>query len=150
MKQMIVCIGLFGIMCSAYADDNIATLRGEVSIARQSQAPRIEQVEDNDIKRKRNYPMQPPTIPHNIDEYQVDLFTNKCLSCHSRRRAEQSGASMVSVTHYVDRNGNFLAEMSPRRYFCNQCHVTQVETGPLVENTFEDVDLILRRVGKEL
>ncbi len=150
MKQMIVCIGLFGIMCSAYADDNIATLRGEVSIARQSQAPRIEQVEDNDIKRKRNYPMQPPTIPHNIDEYQVDLFTNKCLSCHSRRRAEQSGASMVSVTHYVDRNGNFLAEMSPRRYFCNQCHVTQVETGPLVDNTFEDVDLILRRVGKEL
>jgi cytochrome c-type protein NapB len=150
MKQMIVCIGLFGIMCSAYADDNIATLRGEVSIARQSQAPRIEQVEDNDIKRKRNYPMQPPTIPHNIDEYQVDLFTNKCLSCHSRRRAEQSGASMISVTHYVDRNGNFLAEMSPRRYFCNQCHVTQVETGPLVDNTFEDVDLILRRVGKEL
>ena len=150
MKQMIVCIGLFGIMCSAYADDNIATLRGEVSIARQSQAPRIEQVEDNDIKRKRNYPMQPPTIPHNIDEYQVDLFTNKCLSCHSRRRAEQSGASMVSVTHYVDRNGNFLAAMSPRRYFCNQCHVTQVETGPLVDNTFEDVDLILRRVGKEL
>jgi len=57
---------------------------------------------------------------------------------------------MISVTHYVDRNGNFLAEMSPRRYFCNQCHVTQVETGPLVENTFEDVDLILRRVGKEL
>ena len=150
MKQMIVCIGLFGIMYSAHTDDNIATLRGEVSIARQSQAPRIEQVEDNDIKRKRNYPMQPPTIPHNIDEYQVDLFTNKCLSCHSRRRAEQSGASMISVTHYVDRNGNFLAEMSPRRYFCNQCHVTQVESRPLVDNTFEDVDLILRRVGKEL
>jgi len=57
---------------------------------------------------------------------------------------------MVSVTHYVDRNGNFLAAMSPRRYFCNQCHVTQVETRPLVDNTFEDVDLILRRVGKEL
>ena len=57
---------------------------------------------------------------------------------------------MVSVTHYVDRNGNFLAAMSPRRYFCNQCHVTQVETRPLVDNIFEDVDLILRRVGKEL
>ena len=150
MKQMIVCIGLFGIMCSAYADNNIATLRGGVSIAQQPKAPRIEQVEDNDIKRKRNYSMQPPTIPHNIDEYQVDLFTNKCLTCHNRRHTEQSGASMVSVTHYVDRNGNFLAAMSPRRYFCNQCHVTQVESRPLVDNTFEDVDLILRRVGKEL
>jgi len=150
MKQMIVCIGLFGIMYSAHTDDNIATLRGEVSIADQPQAPRMEQVEDNDIKRKRNYPMQPPTIPHKINKYQVDLFTNKCLSCHSRQRAEDSQAPMVSDTHYMDRDGNFLAEVSPRRYFCNQCHVTQVETGPLVDNTFEDVDLILRRVGKEL
>jgi len=137
MKQMIVCIGLFGIMCSAYADDNIATLRGGVSIAQQPKAPRIEQVEDNDIKRKRNYSMQPPTIPHNIDEYQVDLFTNKCLSCHSRQRAEDSQAPMVSDTHYKDRDGKVLAEVSPRRYFCSQCHVIQVEVKPLVDNTFE-------------
>ena len=78
MKQMIVCVGLFGIIYSAHADDNIATLRGEVSITDQPPAPRMEQVEDHDIKRKRNYPMQPPTIPHAIDKYyQVDLFVNK-------------------------------------------------------------------------
>ena len=54
MKQMIVCVGLFGIIYSAHADDNIATLRGEVSITDQPPAPRMEQVEDHDIKRKRN------------------------------------------------------------------------------------------------
>jgi cytochrome c-type protein NapB len=38
----------------------------------------------------------------------------------------------VSVSHYMDRDGNFLAEISPRRYFCEQCHVPQVDAKPLV------------------
>jgi cytochrome c-type protein NapB len=54
---------------------------------------------------------------------------------------------MVSVTHYMDRNTQFLAEVSPRRYFCNQCHVVQTDAKPLVENTFEDVDAILQQQG---
>ena len=99
--------------------------------------------EDADSKRKRNYPMQPPTIPHKTQNYQVDLNSNKCLSCHSRRQVVDSQAPMVSVTHYMDRDGNFLAEVSPRRYFCNQCHVPQQEAKPLVENDFKDVDAIL-------
>ena len=44
---------------------------------------------------------------------------------------------MVSDTHYKDRDGKVLAEVSPRRYFCSQCHVIQVEVKPLVDNTFE-------------
>jgi cytochrome c-type protein NapB len=88
--------------------------------------------------------MQPPTIPHKIDNYRVDLNSNKCLSCHSRRRTEESQAVMISVTHYMDRDGNFLAEVSPRRYFCEQCHVAQTDARPLVDNTFKDVDELLR------
>ena len=41
---------------------------------------------------------------------------------------EESQAPMVSVTHYMDRDGNFLADISARRYFCEQCHV--VANGP--------------------
>lgn len=119
-------------------------MRGEAPIPVEPEPPRMPQVENTDIKRARNYPMQPPTIPHKIDGYQVDLNSNKCLSCHSRRRTEESQAPMVSVTHYMDRDGNFLAEVSPRRYFCNQCHVPQTNARPLVENTFRDVDEILR------
>ena len=48
----------------------------------------------------------------------------------------------------MDRDGNFLAEVSPRRYFCEQCHVVQFDARPLVENRFEDVDEIIKRAAK--
>ena len=51
---------------------------------------------------------------------------------------------MISVTHYMDREGNFLADVSPRRYFCEQCHVTQTVSKPLLENDFVDIDELLR------
>jgi len=126
------------------ADRSTDAMRGDAPITTEAKPPRLPQVENTDIRRARNYPMQPPTIPHKIDSYQVDLNSNKCLSCHSRRRTEESQAPMVSVTHYMDRDGNFLAEVSPRRYFCNQCHVTQTNARPLVGNTFQDIDAVLQ------
>jgi cytochrome c-type protein NapB len=125
------------------ADNNIDRLRG-ADLSVEPKAPRMEQVENKDIRRQRNYPMQPPTIPHKIDGYQIDINSNKCLTCHSRHKVEDSQAPMISVTHYMDRDGNFLAEVSPRRYFCNQCHITQTVAKPLVNNTFQDVDTILK------
>ncbi|MEP5764205.1 MAG: nitrate reductase cytochrome c-type subunit [Halieaceae bacterium] len=120
-----------------------ATLRGS-SLVTEPRPPRMSQVENRDLKRKRAYPMQPPTIPHKIDGYQVDLNVNKCMSCHSRRRTPESQATMISVTHYMDREGNFLANVSPRRYFCEQCHVIQTDAEPLLANEFVDIDEILQ------
>ncbi len=128
----------------AAAERSIDAMRGDSPIAEEAEPPRMPQEDNTDIKRARNYPMQPPIIPHKTDGYQVDLNSNKCLTCHSRRRTEESQAPMVSVTHYMDRDGNFLAEVSPRRYFCNQCHVNQTNARPLIENTFQDIDAILR------
>ena len=51
---------------------------------------------------------------------------------------------MISITHFMDRDGQFLASISPRRYFCNQCHVPQHEVRDPVENTFVDVDSLLQ------
>jgi nitrate reductase (cytochrome), electron transfer subunit len=127
----------------ALAADN--ALRGPTPLDQESKPAPMYTPENKDVKRPRAYSMQPPTIPHKIDSYQVDQYANKCLSCHSRVRTGESQAPMVSVTHYQDRDGNFLAEISPRRYFCGQCHVTQVDAKPLVENMFEDVDEILKR-----
>jgi nitrate reductase (cytochrome), electron transfer subunit len=123
----------------------VDSMRGVTPAAEESTPPNLANTENKDIRRKRAYPMQPPTIPHKTDNYQIDLNVNKCLTCHSRRRSEESQAPMVSVTHYMDRDGNFLAEVSPRRYFCEQCHVVQVEAKPLVENTFQDVDTLLQK-----
>jgi nitrate reductase (cytochrome), electron transfer subunit len=96
----------------------------------------------------RNYPEQPPVIPHPIEGYQLSLATNRCLTCHRRQYTEASGAPMISVTHYMDRAGQMLADVSPRRYFCTQCHVGQTDAQPLVENTFVDMDELVVTPGK--
>jgi cytochrome c-type protein NapB len=83
-------------------------------------------------------PEQPPVIPHAIDGYQITLRTNQCLTCHARQFIEGSGAPMISVTHFMDRDGQILADVTPRRYFCNACHVSQTDAKPLVANTFRD------------
>ena len=121
----------------------IANMRG-AAIDTEPQPPKMARVDNSDIRRKRAYPMQPPTIPHKIENYQVDLNANKCMSCHSRRQTEGSQAPMVSVTHYQDRDGNFLADISARRYFCDQCHVVQTQTSPRLANEFVDIDDLLR------
>jgi len=91
----------------------------------------------------RNYPEQPPTIPHKVRGYQLDKNFNQCLSCHSRSATEASGAPMVSITHFVDREGQTLAAVSPRRYFCVQCHVPQHELEPVKHSRFKSVDQVL-------
>jgi cytochrome c-type protein NapB len=148
MKNLIV-IALASVVFSISslalgADENIATLRGDVPLNVEKTTKPLPAVVNKDIKLKRNYPMQPPIIPHTIRDYTINLNVNKCLSCHSRQRTEESQAPMVSVTHYMNRDGNFLAEVSPRRYFCNQCHVTQADVKPLVDNTFVDMHTLIK------
>lgn len=92
----------------------------------------------DDKRVMRNYPEQPPVIPHSIENYQLTLKTNRCLECHRRQFTEGSGAPMISVTHFMDRNGQVLADVTPRRYFCTACHVQQTDARPLVTNTFTD------------
>ncbi|MGI2259209.1 nitrate reductase cytochrome c-type subunit [Shewanella sp. GXUN23E] len=87
-----------------------------------------------------DYVYQPPLIPHNIRSYEVSLNANKCLSCHSWKNAKEMGATKISVTHYVNREDAVLADVSPRRYFCLQCHVPQADAKPLVKNDFQRVD----------
>jgi cytochrome c-type protein NapB len=115
-------------------------LKGPEPFTRETPAPPMQRQVTDDVRRGRNYPDQPPLIPHSIEGYALDLTANKCLSCHSRKFTEQSQAPMVSVTHYQDRDGNFLGAVSPRRYVCLACHVPQTTAAPLVENRFTDMD----------
>lgn len=134
----------FALFIGLVTADEIATVRGGVPIDAEAAPDPIPLVIDDDIKTRRNYPMQPPLIPHDIRGYEVNLQVNKCMACHARRRTEESQAPMISVTHYMDRDGNFLAEISPRRYFCSQCHVTQTATRVVLENDFKDMDELLQ------
>lgn len=142
-KITVVFISLLVLATASLANDDLATLR-DGPIDKEMEPPKMADVDDRDIKRARSYPMQPPTIPHRIRDYRVDINSNKCLSCHSRKQTAASQAPMVSVTHYMDREGNFLADVSPRRYFCEQCHVVQTNAPSLVGSDFKDIDHLLR------
>jgi cytochrome c-type protein NapB len=54
----------------------------------------------------------------------------------------------VSITHFMDRDGQFLAAVSPRRYFCTECHVPQSDIAAPVANDFVDIDSLLMRSPK--
>lgn len=146
MRHMtIALILLFLSMAVFAAEGDFDALRGNTPLLEERTPEPLYPVENKDLRRARAYPMQPPTIPHKIDNYQVDLNANRCMSCHSRLQVGQSQAPMVSVTHYMDRDGNFLAELSPRRYFCTQCHAPQTDAPLTVENRFIDMGEILRQ-----
>jgi cytochrome c-type protein NapB len=122
---------------------SIDALRRGIPLDREDKPLPLARTENFDIRRKRAYPDQPPTIPHAIDGYQVDRNANRCLLCHSRANADRFQAPMVSVTHFLDREGQVLAAVSPRRYFCTQCHVVQTDAKPLVPSDFRDVDELM-------
>lgn len=113
-------------------------MRGPIALTEEPAPPPFPKIVNDDQRKTRNYPMQPPLIPHQIDNYQVDLRFNKCMDCHGRSRTQESGAPMVSVTHFQDREGNMLGEISPRRYFCTSCHVIQTDARVPVKNNFID------------
>ena len=88
----------------------------------------------------RDFVQQPPLIPHTVKGYNITRNFNKCMDCHAWSRARESGATKVSLTHFRDRDGKELTSVSPRRYFCLQCHVSQSDTKPLVNNTFKPAE----------
>jgi len=124
-----------------------SALRGSTPLDQEGPPPAITPEMNTSEREARNYPEQPPLIPHNTEGYEVSLRANKCLSCHARTRIRESQAPMVSITHFADRDGQFLASISPRRYFCTQCHVPQHNVRVPVENDFVDIDSLLRRGG---
>ena len=87
-------------------------LRGPDPFTRETSAPPMQRQVTDDVRVSRNYPDQPPVIPHSIEGYAMDLNANKCMSCHARKFTEQSQAPMISVTHYQDRAGNTLGGLT--------------------------------------
>lgn len=138
MKNMLLfgAIVLFSFLSLAQAEP-VQSLRGATPIDGAENAPAITQWERDRAPIPRDFVHQPPLIPHTIEGYTVNLKVNKCLTCHSWSNYQQSRATKISQTHFKDRDGNDLSNVSARRYFCTQCHVPQADAQPLVENTFK-------------
>jgi len=121
------------------SQDEVKSLRGLKTIEENSANPDLKRWEPDRSPISRDFVQQPPLIPHSIKGYQINFKFNKCLTCHSWANAPESGATKISQTHFSNREGVELANVSAGRYFCTQCHVSQRDTEPLLENEFEPV-----------
>jgi len=119
----------------AAAAEKIVSLRGAdiTDSAAESEAFRREK---DRAPIPRDFVQQPPLIPHTVQGYNITMNFNKCMDCHSWTRYKEAGATKVSLTHFKTRDGHELSNISPRRYFCLQCHVSQTDAKPLVGNSF--------------
>jgi nitrate reductase (cytochrome), electron transfer subunit len=150
MRLMVLIALGFGATTAAALAADAPRLTGPTPTLESPTAPPLaRQLNTEGRRAMRNYPEQPPVIPHAIEGYQLSLATNRCLTCHRRQYTEASGAPMISVTHYMDRDGQMLADVAPRRYFCTVCHVPQTDAQPLVENTFVDMNELVVGPGSE-
>ncbi|WP_410498596.1 nitrate reductase cytochrome c-type subunit [Chitinibacter sp. S2-10] len=141
MKKLACILGLFlalglSATSSSVAAEELKSLRGAEAVKGDVPSENYRYERDK-ATQQRQYVQQPPLIPHTTKGYLITKEFNKCLDCHSWDRAAETGAVRVSVTHFKTREGKELSNISPRRYFCVQCHVPQTDAKPLVGNNFK-------------
>lgn len=127
----------FSPLTQATEEGGLKTLRGAAIEAPDTESADPFKGTKDTAPIERNFVQQPPLIPHKIDNYNVTKNFNKCMDCHAWNRYKEAGATKVSLTHFKSRDGEELSNISPRRYFCMQCHVPQTDAKPLVANSFK-------------
>jgi cytochrome c-type protein NapB len=139
-------LGSLVLATASLAAVQLQSERGDIPVSEEfDQAPQLHQYQKDGLPIERNYLLQPPLIPHQIEGYTITPKFNKCMSCHSWTKYKEANATKISQTHFESRDGVVLANISARRYFCVQCHVPQTNARPLVENTFEPVEALIPR-----
>lgn len=139
MKRWLLLLILLSAPLALAEQSGITSLRGMVPLDEVDAASAVLKFPRVSAPVRRYYLQQPPLIPHKVKGYKINRRSNKCMTCHGWRHYQHTGATKVSLTHFTDRDGVELADLAPRRYFCTQCHVTQVVAEPLVGNTYEPV-----------
>ncbi|MDJ0806303.1 MAG: nitrate reductase cytochrome c-type subunit [Gammaproteobacteria bacterium] len=137
MKKSVIVLAM-ALMAGFYtssAVSEVMSLRGD-DLTSMAQKPKKMKILSVSGGIERSFEQQPPMVPHTVDKYEVNLKHNGCMKCHSEQTYEKEKAPKVGDSHYIDRDGNVLKTLSSRRYFCNQCHTTQVGAEPLVQNNF--------------
>lgn len=134
-----VSLGLLVFASAQAAEPAVQTLRGR-GVATPALDSQVYRQMRDQPPIPRDYVQQPPLIPHVIEGYNITVNFNKCLDCHAWSRYKEMGATKVSLTHFKDREGTEMSNISPRRYFCTQCHVPQTDAKPLVGNTFKKAE----------
>lgn len=138
LTTLVVLTVLFGLAMAQTPAPSFKSDRGDNPIPQLSVPPEINRWQDS-APLPRQFVQQPPLIPHAIEGYVINQKFNKCLTCHSWANYKETGATKISLTHFSDREGQDLANVAARRYFCVQCHVPQTDAAPIVDNDFKSI-----------
>ena len=131
---LVTCV--VGLAGHAVADVN--SLRGAEAVPATPAAPKLMSFINDKENIDRTFEEQPPLVPHSNEKYTITLQQNKCLDCHVKQEGKEVAKSVeMSDSHFMDRDGNKLAKPYGGRYFCNQCHVPQVDAPPLIGTSFQ-------------
>lgn len=136
---LIAALGIGAAIPSAALAEGVKSIRGSEVSAPEAAPGSFKPIPDR-APIPRDYVQQPPLIPHKTEGYEISKNFNRCMDCHAWSRYQETGATKVSLTHFKDRDGGELSNISPRRYFCTQCHVPQTDAPPLVSNKFQRAD----------
>lgn len=127
--------------CATQSEGPLQTLRGaDATVADQAPPERSYAGKGPGSQQPvaRTFSTQPPVIPHTVESLdQITLGQNACLTCHERESAKLVKAPAMGASHYRDRAGKELREVSATRYQCTLCHAPQADAKPLVGNTFQ-------------
>ena len=136
MKKMILLLFLLVLVLTSGigAAVEVKSLRGSTEIPAGSNPTVDMDWKPEDASIARTFVHQPPLIPHDVTEYSITTSQNDCMDCHGKK---DSDAPKPHKSHFADRDGKVTKGVSSQWYFCDQCHVGQVDANPLVENTFK-------------
>ena len=135
-KLLLLCLLPFT-MLPASATEMAQSLRGAIGVNDLGKAPPPERQKITSKPVPRDYPQQPPLIPHNVQGLLIQTRVNMCLACHARQTEPRSIAAKLPNSHFLNHEGSTSSDtVAPRRWFCVQCHVPQVDTTLLVSNIY--------------
>ena len=144
-KSIAILLAAFTLMLSQAAlaqpsASRVQTLRAADAAATDQAPPErvyTDQLPGSSKRVARTFSTQPPVIPHSIEGFDaITLEANPCLACHGPESYKAVKAPKVADSHFRDRDGKILSEVSAARHQCTSCHVPQADAKPLVENTF--------------
>lgn len=117
------------------------SLRGSSGIPDNIAAPVLFKTEEATKLFARAFKGAPPQIPHITDEndkkYMITMKQNGCLECHDKSVDDKPKVPKASTGHYTGSDSVIRDKVFGARYYCMQCHVPQMQTKPLVGNTFK-------------
>ena len=143
-KVVIITLALFCVAFGGqlFSQEHVATMRGTTAIDETSVMPENKPWTGKTDPIARDFVEQPPLIPHKSQSYKINMEGNRCLSCHGMDTYQKKKATLVSATHYKDRDGKQLDNVSPSRYSCTLCHVEQRVAEPLVGNEYKPAQVL--------